>query len=147
MIKNIIEDSQFQELFKKQCKELIEFIVSKDIEFDIVVNIKDISFQPDLPSSIKDRLNKFSLFSLAGYTFKTLHIKENNLYFEAGFGKDNFGSLVEIPFGSIFQIVKDDNIIYLNLSATLDNKNPKENSSKDKSMNIFKNNPNNKRFK
>ena len=65
------------------------------------------------------------------------------MFFEAGFGKDNFGSLVQIPFSSIFQIIKNDNIVFINISATLENinQNPKNNS-----MNIFKNNPNNSKF-
>ena len=69
--------------------------------------------------------------------------QEECLYFEAGFGKDNFGSLVQIPFSSIFQIIKNDNIVFINISATLENidKNPKN-----KSMNVFKKNPNNSRF-
>lgn len=69
--------------------------------------------------------------------------REECLYFEAGFGKDNFGSLVQIPFSSIFQIIKNDNIVFINISATLENMNQ---NPKNKSMNIFKNNPNNSKF-
>jgi hypothetical protein len=56
---------------------------------------------------------------------------------------DNFGSLVQIPFSSIFQIIKNDNIVFINISATLENINQ---NPKNKSMNIFKNNPNNSKF-
>lgn len=143
MKKNIIENIEIQELLEKHCKETIEFFISKDIEFNLIANISNTIFHPDLPSNLKDNLSKFSLFSLAGYTFKSAHIKDDFFYFEAGFGKDNFGSLVKIPFNSIFQIIKDDNIIFINTSATFDNivKNPKNNS-----MNVFKSNPNNKKF-
>lgn len=143
MKKNIIENIEIQELLEKHCKETIEFFISKDIEFNLIANISNTIFHPDLPSNLKDNLSKFSLFSLAGYTFKSAHIKDGFFYFEAGFGKDNFGSLVKIPFNSIFQIIKDDNIIFINTSATFDNivKNPKNNS-----MNVFKSNPNNKKF-
>jgi hypothetical protein len=92
---------------------------------------------------LKDNLSKFSLFTLAGYTFQSAYIKEESLFFEAGFGKDNFGSLVQIPFSSIFQIIKNDNIVFINISATLENINQ---NPKNKSMNIFKNNPNNSKF-
>ena len=143
MTQNITENVEFQELIQNHCKEQINFFISKGIDFSVVANISNITFKPELPNSIKENLSKFSLFTLAGYTFQSAHIKEECLYFEAGFGKDNFGSLVQIPFSSIFQIIKNDNIVFINISATLENidKNPKN-----KSMNVFKKNPNNSRF-
>ena len=143
MTQNITENVEFQELIQNHCKEQINFFISKGIDFSVVANISNITFDPELPNSIKENLSKFSLFTLAGYTFQSAHIKEECLYFEAGFGKDNFGSLVQIPFSSIFQIIKNDNIVFINISATLENidKNPKN-----KSMNVFKKNPNNSRF-
>ena len=143
MPQNITENSEFQELIQNHCKEQLNFFISKGIDFSVVANISNITFEPDLPNDLKDNLSKFSLFTLAGYTFQSAYIKEESLFFEAGFGKDNFGSLVQIPFSSIFQIIKNDNIVFINISATLENidKNPKN-----KSMNVFKKNPNNSRF-
>ncbi|MGJ0358351.1 hypothetical protein [Aliarcobacter cryaerophilus] len=143
MTQNITENVEFQELIQNHCKEQINFFISKGIDFSVVANISNITFEPDLPNDLKDNLSKFSLFTLAGYTFQSAYIKDESLYFEAGFGKDNFGSLVQIPFSSIFQIIKNDNIVFINISATLENidKNPKN-----KSMNVFKKNPNNSRF-
>ena len=143
MPQNITENLEFQELIQNHCKEQINFFISKGIDFSVVANISNITFEPDLPNDLKDNLSKFSLFTLAGYTFQSAYIKEESLFFEAGFGKDNFGSLIQIPFSSIFQIIKNDNIVFINISATLENidKNPKN-----KSMNVFKKNPNNSRF-
>ncbi|RXI28498.1 hypothetical protein CRU89_00670 [Aliarcobacter trophiarum] len=143
LVKNIMENIEIQELLQKHCKEIINSFISKDIDFSIIANISNSSFHPKLPSDLQDNLSKFSIFSLAGYTFKSAHLKDESLCFEAGFGKDNFGSLVKIPLNSIFQIIKDDNIIFINTSATFDNivKNPKNNS-----INLFKSNPNNKKF-
>ena len=143
MTQNITENVEFQELIQNHCKEQINFFISKGIDFSVVANISNITFNPELPNSIKENLSKFSLFTLTGYTFQSAYIKEESLFFEAGFGKDNFGSLVQIPFSSIFQIIKNDNIVFINISATLENidKNPKN-----KSMNVFKKNPNNSRF-
>ena len=143
MPQNITENLEFQELIQNHCKEQLNFFISKGIDFSVVANISNITFEPDLPNNLKDNLSKFSLFTLAGYTFQSAYIKEESLFFEAGFGKDNFGSLVQIPFSSIFQIIKNDNIVFINISATLENidKNPKN-----KSMNVFKKNPNNSRF-
>ena len=143
MPQNITENLEFQDLIQNHCKEQLNFFISKGIDFSVVANISNITFEPDLPNDLKDNLSKFSLFTLAGYTFQSAYIKEESLFFEAGFGKDNFGSLVQIPFSSIFQIIKNDNIVFINISATLENidKNPKN-----KSMNVFKKNPNNSRF-
>ena len=143
MIQNITENIEFQELIQNHCKEQIDFFISKGIDFSVIANISNITFNPDLPNDLKDNLSKFSLFTLAGYTFQSAHIKDESLYFEAGFGKDNFGSLVEIPFNSIFQIIKNDNIIFINISATLENSNK---NPKNKSMNAFKKNPKNSKF-
>lgn len=143
MTQNITENVEFQELIQNHCKEQINFFISKGIDFSVVANISNITFNPELPNSIKENLSKFSLFTLAGYTFQSAYIKEESLFFEAGFGKDNFGSLVQIPFSSIFQIIKNDNIVFINISATLENMNK---NPKNKSMNVFKKNPNNSRF-
>ena len=92
MLKNIIEDEDFKNLSQKCIKDIVQFIIEKDIEFSIIANIKSTTFNPELPEDIKQNLNQFSLFTLAGYTFSTIKIDENYFYFEAGFGKNNFGS-------------------------------------------------------
>lgn len=141
MLKTIIENRDFMELSKKHVKDTIDFLIDKKVEFSVVANIKAMEFEPDLPNDIKKNLNSFSLFSLAGYTLQTTFVNDDFLCFEAGFGKDNFGSFVKLPLFSIFQIILDDNIININISATVDSfhKNLKKNS-----FNVFKNNPNNK---
>jgi len=144
LLKNIIEDYAFKDLTQNHTKEIIQYIVAKNVEFSVVANIKAISFEPDLPKDIKEKLKQFSLFKLAGYTFTTVKIDDNFLFFEAGFGKNNFGSLVKIPLYSILQIIVDDNILYVNLSATIEKFIQKD--LKEVSLNIFKNNPKNKRF-
>ncbi|QKF58481.1 hypothetical protein [Aliarcobacter lanthieri] len=144
MLKTIIEDYNFKELAQNHVKDIINHIISKNIEFSLVVNIESVIFEPDLPKDIKKKLNKFSLFTLAGYTFTTVRIDGNFLFFEAGFGEENFGSVLKIPLFSILQIIVNDNIIYINLTATVEKFNKKD--LKDNSFNIFKNNPNNKKF-
>ena len=143
MINNIIEDVNYKNLVKKQVFETIQFLLEKDQEFSITANIEPIEFSPELPSAIKEQLQKFSLFILSNYTYTTIEITEDYISFEAGFGSENFGAVVKVPLHSVFQIVVDESILYINSVATVDkfNKDPKE-----KSMNIFKNNPNNKKF-
>ena len=143
MIESIIQDKAYQQLAKSQVKTLIEYLLSNDYEFSITANIKAIKFEPQLPSSILDRLAPFSLFVLANYTFSTIKIDDEYLSFEAGFGAENFGSLVQIPLLAVFQIIVEESILYINSTATLEKFFEKQNL-KEKSLNVFKNNPNNR---
>ncbi|MDN5087933.1 hypothetical protein [Aliarcobacter butzleri] len=143
MIKDIIENPNYKELIEKQIQDIIVFLLDNNQEFSITANITPISFNPTLPEEIKSQLHKFSLFVLSNYTYTTIEINEEFLSFEAGFGNENFGSVVKIPLHAIFQIIVEDSILYLNSIATVEkfNRDLEKNS-----FNIFKNNPNNKRF-
>lgn len=143
MIKDIIENDEYKLLVEKQIKENILFLLDKKQEFSITANLEPISFNPELPSVIRNQMHKFSLFILSNYTYTTIQIDDEFLTFEAGFGNENFGSIVKIPLYAIFQIVVDESILYLNSVATVDKftKNTKRDS-----MSVFKNNPNNKKF-
>ena len=143
MINNIIENEEYKELVEKQIKENINFLLKMNQEFSITANIEPITFTPELPSVIKNQLSKFSLFLLSNYTYTTIQIDDEYLSFEAGFGSENFGSVEKIPLHAVFQMVVGEAIIYLNSVATVEkfNKNLKKNS-----LNVFKNNPNNKKF-
>jgi hypothetical protein len=143
MIKDIIENEEYKNLVESQIKENILFLLDKNQEFSITANIEPISFTPELPTVIKNQMNKFSLFVLSNYTYTTIKIDNRFLSFEAGFGNENFGSIVKIPLYAIFQIVVDESILYINSVATVEkfNKDLKKNS-----FNVFKNNPNNKKF-
>ena len=145
MVTKVIENEEYKELMKKHIKETINYLLSNDLEFAVTVNINCAKFNPNLPDSIHSKLSKFSLFILSNYTYTTIQIDENNLSFEAGFGSENFGSTVTIPLESVFQIVIDDSILLINPVATVEKFNEKK-ASLDKSMNIFKSNPKNKKF-
>lgn len=143
MIKDIIENEDYKILVEKQIKETILFLLDKNQEFSITANIEPITFNPELPAVIRNQMHKFSLFTLSNYTYTTIQVDDEFLSFEAGFGNENFGSVVKVPLYAIFQIIINESILYLNSIATVDkfNKNLKKNS-----MDVFKNNPNNKKF-
>ena len=145
MINNILEDIQYKELVSSQIKETMQYLVNKGQEFAITANIDAVEFNPELPKATKEQLAKFSLFILKNYTYSTIKIGQTHFSFEAGFGSENFGSTVRLPFHAVFQIVVDESILFVNSVATIDKYN--ENLTKEKSLNIFKNNPKNKRFK
>lgn len=141
MIKVIIEDKEYKNLVSKQVLETIEFLLSKDLEFAITANIEGISFEPELPKSIYEKLAKFSLFVLSNYTYTSIKLSKDSISFEAGFGAESFGCLVTVPFSSVFQVVIDESILLVNPVATVAKFNQKEAK---KSLNVFKNNPKNK---
>ncbi len=143
MINDIIEDIEYKKLVEEQIKENIIFLLNKNQEFSVTANIESATFTPELPNVIKDQMHKFSLFILSNYTYSTVQINDMHLSFEAGFGSENFGSEVKIPLHSVFQIIVDESILYINSVATVEkfNKNVKKNS-----FDVFKNNPNNKKF-
>ena len=143
MIRNIIEDEEYKNLIENQIKETVFFLLKKNQEFSITANIESVTFTPELPSVIRNQMHKFSLFTLSNYTYTTVQIDDDYMSFEAGFGNENFGSVVKIPLHAIFQIVVDESILYINSVATVEkfNKDLKKNS-----FNIFKSNPNNKKF-
>lgn len=145
MINTIIEDENYKNLVASQIEQTILFLLQQDEEFAITLNIKAADFNPALPESIHEKLAKFSLFVLSNYTYTTVKLHNGNLSFEAGFGAENFGSVVTVPLHSIFQIVLDESILFVNPVATVEKFNDNGFMEK-RSKNIFKNNPNNKKF-
>lgn len=146
MVSEIIESNDFKNLMVKQIHEMINFMLERNSEFAITVNVQGATFSPTLPSSIEKKLSKFSLFVLSNYTYTTIKVDEHVMSFEAGFGSENFGSTVTIPLESIFQIVIEDSILLINPVATVEKFNDSSKASLHKSINVFKNNPNNQKF-
>ncbi|MDY0321655.1 MAG: hypothetical protein RBR23_07995 [Arcobacteraceae bacterium] len=118
MILDVIGSSDYHKIVSKQVKEIISFLTKESIEFGITSNVQAVQFSPELPSVIKNKLSPFPMFMLANYSFESLKLYDDYLEFEAGFGKENFGSVVNIPYLAIFQVVLDESILYLNPVAT-----------------------------
>ncbi|AII14615.1 hypothetical protein CIG2463D_0771 [Campylobacter iguaniorum] len=142
MLENILKDDSFCTLMKMHVYECLEYVLQKNAEFSVLVNLKYTKFTPDLPAHIKDSFKSpVILFTLGGYTLQSANLSQNELSFEAGFGSENFASLVEVPLGAIVQILVSESPILINFSEY------KEDASKvrtEKSKNIFMSNPNNK---
>ena len=139
MVLNIIENQIF---------EILEYLLSKSQAFSITANIKSANFDPEIPESISKAFPSFTLFTLSNYTYESTRVTEDTISFEAGFGEENFGSIVTIPLSGIFQIVIDESILYLNPTATVEKyfikKEKEELNQESRSMNAFKLNKKNK---
>ncbi len=117
MLDNLIEDRDFAKIMQKNIESLIILLFEKDQNFGILCKIEQITFEPELPSEISAEFRPMTLFFLAGYTFDTASIVGDKLVFEAGFGSDNFGSIVSVPLLSIMQIIVDETPLLINLSS------------------------------
>ncbi len=148
MLERVIEEKKFASLMKRHIEEVLIHFFEEEQNFGILCKIEDVSFDPDLPNEIKSQFRPLTLFFLAGYTFETAQIDNGMLVFEAGFGAENFGSLVSVPLLSIMQVIIDETPVLINL-ATYKKEEVKKESSKSgvkNSMDSFLSNPENSKF-
>ncbi len=149
MLDNIIEDRDFATLMQKNIEGLIIYLFEKDEHFGILCKIENIRFEPPLPKEIASEFRAMTLFFLAGYTFDTANIVGENLVFEAGFGTDNFGSIVTVPLNTIVQIIVDETPLLINLSnhkREVKRANAPQEGGVENSMASFLSNPENSKF-
>jgi len=150
VLDNLIEDKDFAKIMQKNMENLIIMLFEKDQNFGILCKIEHISFDPPLPKSISLEFRSMTLFFLAGYTFETASIVEDMIVFEAGFGSENFGSVVSVPLLSIVQIMVDETPLLINLANyKKENKSIKkevDSGGIENSMSSFLSNPENSKF-
>lgn len=148
MTMNLFQTPEYRILMQEHISETIDYLFKKDQEFALACEVKYITFSPELPSDIKDSFDHTVLFIISGFTFETAQIKEGYFSFEAGFGSDNFGSVVSVPLLAIKQIFVGENPIVINFADPLTkNKEKKEGSTpKKSSMEALLNNPENKKL-
>lgn len=149
MLENIIEDKDFALLMQKNIQELIIHFFQREQNFGILCKIEEAMFEPSLPESIESEFRPLTLFFLAGYTFETARIEDGLLIFEAGFGSDNFGSVVSVPILSIMQVILDETPVMINLSIYREKKAVKkeaDGNGVENSMASFLSNPENSKF-
>lgn len=107
--------NKYNQLSNKHCAENIKFLIENKINFSIFCELSKVSFTPSLPEEIFSKFGPFVLFVLAGYSFNSLVLSPVSVEFEAGFGKDNIGSFVNVKIDGIVQLIvknkKDDNIV------------------------------------
>ncbi len=155
LLENIIKDSDFALMMQKHLEDMIILFFEKEQNFGILCKIEDVSFEPELPQNINEEFRSLTLFFLAGYTFETARIVDDSLVFEAGFGSENFGSLVTVPMLSIMQVIVDETPVLINLATykqiteTTTDKNIDKEIDKNgvqNSMSSFLSNPENSKF-
>jgi len=150
VLERLIEDRDFAKLMKKSIEELVVLLFEKEQHFGILCKIEDVTFHPELPEEMRREFKPLTLFFLAGYTFETAHIADGMLVFEAGFGSENFGSVVSVPLLSILQIIVDETPVFINLAVEKEPQQEPLTSVDEKgvadSMASFLSNPENAKF-
>lgn len=149
MLESVINDKDFARLMQKNIQDVIIHFFEKEQNFGILCKIDSITFDPPLPEDINSEFRPLTLFFLAGYTFETARIEESVLIFEAGFGGDNFGSLVTVPLLSIMQVIIDETPVLINLANSdieVETKKEPEVGGVENSMASFLSNPENSKF-
>ena len=134
---------------QKSIQELILHFFQTDQNFGVLCRIEEATFDPSLPDDINSEFRPLTLFFLAGYTFETARIENGSLVFEAGFGVDNFGSLVRVPLLGVMQVIVDETPLLINLStykALPEAKVQGNDSGVKNSMASFLSNPENSKF-
>jgi hypothetical protein len=136
----IVNMPEFKEIKTKHAKEILSFLLEIQKPFNILCNLNGVNFNPKLPKDISEMFKDVIIFALANYTLESAYIENDNLIFEAGFGKENFGSVVTVPIENIIQIMEEETPLFINITATFIKKQEKE------VKNPFMLNPRNKKF-
>ena len=149
---NLFQTPEYRELMQSHIFKTIEYLFNKNQEFALACEVKTIKFTPELPAEISGSFNETVLFILSGYTFESAQLDEEYFSFEAGFGAENFGSLVTIPLLGIQQIILGgDTPIIINHAKPIIIEEKKEESDSQKalkssSMEALLSNPENKKL-
>lgn len=148
MTTNLLQTPEYRALIQSHIFKSIQYLFDKDQEFAIACEVKYITFSPELPTSIKSSFDDTVLFILRGFTFESAQITEESFSFEAGFGNENFGSVVSMPLLAIKQIFVGEHPIVINLAdPEMERKKKKEESASTKSsMEALLKNPENKKL-
>lgn len=114
---NLFQTPEYRTLIQTHIFQTIDYLFQKNQEFALACEVKYITFNPELPSEIKESFEDTVLFILSGYTFESAQLEKNHFLFEAGFGSENFGSTVSVPLLAVKQIFVGDNPIVINLAS------------------------------
>ncbi|KNE16263.1 hypothetical protein [Helicobacter pylori] len=110
-------------LNNKHCIEYLQFLSKNHLSFNLLCEREAIDFSPKLPKEIHEKFGSLVLFVLAGYTLESLMIDAQSVQFEAGFGPNNIGSVVQVELPGIIQILikeKNENAVLFNRCDSLE---------------------------
>lgn len=154
MLEKLISNDRFCEKMYENTRDIVSLMLDGGVEFGVICSTKEVVFDPPLPDDIRKNIKPIALFVLSNYSFKSAYLSEDRsvLFFEAGFGPDNYPSLVGIDISNIIQIVVEDTPVFINVCAGKQKakkkpaQEPKEAPSIERSMEKLLSRPENKKF-
>jgi len=135
---DIFEKESYRELVIKNCYNTLEFLLKEDLDFAIASFTDVIEFNPKIPKEIIE-FDESALFIIANYTKSSSTLTKTHFTFEAGFGEENFGSILSIPLEAIMQIFLGEEVLHISYYE------PKIQIEKN-SMELLLNNPENQKL-
>ena len=147
MLIDMIKDPEFQEMMEAHIRDMILYTLESNQPFGILCNLEHVTFDPPLPEDLAQVLQEVTLFMIAGYTFESFQIEEHTLFFEAGFGAQNFGSVVSMPILAVLQVLVEETPLLINMAQPmLEYRTEREESGVQSSLETFLSNPENRKF-
>jgi len=116
MALELFQTEAYHSLMRDHLYNVLAFLLENDQEFAVAAEVEYMTITPELPHPILKSFGQTALFVLAGYTFESAYIDEEALYFEAGFGEENIGAHVTIPFLAIKQVFVGEYPITINIA-------------------------------
>ena len=139
-----LDNQRFKDLMQEHILKTIEYMFDSNQEFGVACEISEVYFTPELPMELQESLPDVTLFMLANYSFETATVDTHQLTFEAGFGADNIGALVQIPLLAIKQLFVNEYPILINIASLAEEEEIEESNDLEmNSMNALLNNPEN----
>ena len=137
-LEDFFQSDDYKELSKNNIYATLELLLKRGIEFSIISYTKAIDFNPPIPKEII-QFDEIAMFIIAGYSYESSTLDKSSFSFEAGFGVENYGSILNIPLEAIVQIAIGEELLLINHYE------PKENivEPETSSMDILLNNPEN----
>ena len=139
-LEEFFQSKEYKQLAVQNIHATLELLLKKGVEFSIISHTNVIDFNPVIPKEIIT-FDEIAMFIIAGYSYESSNLSKTSLSFEAGFGEENFGSVLTIPLEAIVQIAIGEELLLINhfepKEVVIEEE--KENSS----MDILLNNPEN----
>jgi len=139
----LFHTDEYKSIIQEHLYNTIAFLLDNGMEFSIAAEVRHMNFEPELPRKISSSFDEVALFVMAGYTFESCELSEDEFLFEAGFGEDGIGASVSMPILCIKQIFADNYPITINISEP---KRPKAILDTNRSMEALLRNPDNKKL-
>ena len=137
-LEDFFQSNEYKELAKKNIYTTLDLLLKKGIEFSIISYTKAIDFNPPIPKEIIE-FDEIAMFIIAGYSYESSRLDKNSFSFEAGFGAENYGSILTMPLEAIVQIAIGEELLLINHYEPKEQVVEQESSS----MDILLNNPEN----